>query len=42
VERTWADITKARTVLGFSPTVSLADGLSEFVAWRKSLPQQYQ
>jgi dTDP-L-rhamnose 4-epimerase len=33
-----ADITRARTALGFRPTVSLADGMSELVEWAKTTP----
>ena len=41
VERTWADISKARRELGYAPKVSLADGLAKFVAWRKGLNQPF-
>ena len=34
VERTWADITRARSELGFSPTVTLTEGIKRFAAWR--------
>ena len=37
VERTWADITKARTLLGYDPKTSLADGIAQTIAWRKGL-----
>jgi len=30
---TWADITKARSVLGYAPTTALEDGLAEFATW---------
>ncbi|HEY7185523.1 MAG TPA: NAD-dependent epimerase/dehydratase family protein [Vicinamibacterales bacterium] len=33
-----ADITRARTALGFQPKVSLADGMSELVEWAKTTP----
>jgi dTDP-L-rhamnose 4-epimerase len=33
-----ADITRARTTLGFRPKVSLADGMSELVEWAKTTP----
>jgi UDP-glucuronate 4-epimerase len=33
VERTWADVTKARTLLGFKPTVSVEMGVRRFVDW---------
>lgn len=38
VERTWADISRARRELGYNPSVSLAEGVERFVAWRRSLP----
>ena len=34
VERTWADIARARRELGFAPTVTLAEGIERFAAWR--------
>lgn len=37
VERTWADISKARSLLGYDPKVSLAEGVARTIAWRKSL-----
>lgn len=37
VERTWADISRARTLLGYDPKTSLADGLAATIAWRKGL-----
>ncbi len=33
VPQTWADISKARDVLGFNPTVPIEEGLRRFVAW---------
>lgn len=36
VERTWADISKARRALGYDPQTTLEDGLARFVAWRKA------
>jgi dTDP-L-rhamnose 4-epimerase len=33
-----ADITRARTTLGYLPKVSLADGMSELVEWAKTTP----
>jgi dTDP-L-rhamnose 4-epimerase len=33
-----ADITRARTLLGFAPKVSLDDGLAELVEWAKTTP----
>lgn len=35
VRETWADISAARTKLGYSPQVSLEDGLGRFVRWYK-------
>ncbi|MCB2111921.1 MAG: NAD-dependent epimerase/dehydratase family protein [Parvularculaceae bacterium] len=37
VERTWADISKARTDLGYDPKTSLAEGIEATIAWRKGL-----
>lgn len=37
VERTWADITRARTVLGYEPRTSLAEGIKKTIAWRRGL-----
>ena len=37
VERTWADISKARTTLGYDPKTGLADGIARTIAWRKGL-----
>ncbi len=34
VEKTWADIGRARAELGFSPSVSLAEGIQRFARWR--------
>lgn len=33
IRHTLADITQAKTVLGYSPTVDLQDGLERFVKW---------
>ena len=33
-----ADITRARTALGYRPKVSLADGMSELVEWARTTP----
>jgi UDP-glucuronate 4-epimerase len=41
VERTWADISRARDELGYHPSVSLAEGLARFVAWRRSQPHAF-
>ncbi len=37
VERTWADISKARRLLGYDPKTSLPEGIARTMAWRKSL-----
>lgn len=42
VERTWADISKARRELGYGPKTSLADGIARFIAWRKAHPGGFQ
>ena len=41
VERTWADISKARDALGYAPKIGLAEGLARFVRWRKGLNQPF-
>ncbi|MHA7871443.1 MAG: NAD-dependent epimerase/dehydratase family protein [Hyphococcus sp.] len=41
VERTWADISRARRELGYDPKTSLADGLARFVKWRRALPDAF-
>ena len=33
VERTWADISKARRLLGYVPTTTIEDGIARFVDW---------
>ena len=33
VERTWADVTRARTLLGYAPKTSLDEGLARFADW---------
>jgi len=37
VERTWADISKARRILGYDPKTPLNEGIAKTVAWRKSI-----
>lgn len=37
VERTWADISKARSLLGYAPKVTLAEGIARTIAWRRGL-----
>lgn len=39
VERTWADVTKAKTLLGFEPTVSVETGVRRFVDWYMNEPK---
>ncbi|MBO9130570.1 SDR family NAD(P)-dependent oxidoreductase [Bacillus sp. 165] len=36
---TWADITKAKTKLGFKPNIAFEEGLERTVAWAKKHPQ---
>jgi dTDP-L-rhamnose 4-epimerase len=38
IRHCYADLTRARTELGFEPTVSLKEGLGEFCNWAISLP----
>lgn len=33
IERTWADISKARTELGYVPKITLEDGISRLLSW---------
>lgn len=33
VERTWADVTRARRLLGYEPSTDFRDGIRRFVAW---------
>ena len=35
VEKTFADITKAKKMLGFSPKTSVDNGVKKFVEWYK-------
>ena len=35
VKQTWADINKARDILGYAPKVPLTEGISRYVAWRR-------
>lgn len=35
VPATWADISRARRELGYQPSTPLADGVREYVAWRR-------
>ena len=38
VSHTWADITKAKKMLGYNPQTSIEVGLQKFVKWYKSTP----
>jgi UDP-glucuronate 4-epimerase len=33
IPRTWADISRARDLLGYEPRVGIEEGLRRFVAW---------
>ena len=35
VDRTYADISKAKRLINYSPTTSLKDGINKFVLWYK-------
>lgn len=39
VVRTYADITKARDLLGYAPTTGFEDGIAKFVEWMESDPR---
>jgi len=38
VSHTWADITKAKKMLGYDPQTPIEEGLQKFVEWYKSTP----
>jgi dTDP-L-rhamnose 4-epimerase len=40
VRHNTADITRARTTLGYSPKVSLEQGFSELIEWAKTTPDR--
>ncbi len=42
VERTWADISRARNDLHYQPKVTLAEGIARFIAWRRALPSDFR
>ena len=42
VQRTFADLTRARNELGYTPRVSLAEGLRQFVEWYREFGELYQ
>ena len=37
VKRTWADISEAKKILGYEPKVSLAEGVSRYIKWRREI-----
>ena len=37
VEKTYADINKAKTLLGYNPSTKFEDGIVKFVDWFKNL-----
>lgn len=41
VERTYADLTRARAELGYEPKTTLAEGLRKFVGWYREYGHQY-
>lgn len=42
VERTYADLTRARAELGYEPKVGLEEGIARFVRWFREYGQLYQ
>ncbi|MBV8782428.1 MAG: SDR family NAD(P)-dependent oxidoreductase [Phycisphaerae bacterium] len=42
VERTYADLTRSKSELGYSPKVSLNEGLARFVAWYREFGHLYR
>ena len=41
VVRTWADISRARSVLGYDPKITLQEGIKRFAAWRLAQKQVF-
>ncbi len=41
VPRTFADIERARTRLGYAPSVPIEEGIARYVAWLRAQPQRY-
>ena len=39
IRQCWADLTQAKRLLGFAPTVSLAQGLERFTSWARQQPE---
>lgn len=37
VDRTYADISKAKSLIGYEPTYSFEDGIKEFIKWYKNI-----
>lgn len=42
VDRTYADITKAKNMIGYEPKVSFEDGIEKFVNWYKENKELYE
>ena len=42
VERTWADISRARKDLNYQPKVTLQEGIARFIEWRRALPSDFR
>lgn len=42
VDRTYADITKAKNMIGYEPKVSFKDGIEKFVNWYKENKELYE
>jgi hypothetical protein len=40
IKETYADISKARELLGYSPTTSIESGLDQFMAWYNKLDKR--
>jgi dTDP-L-rhamnose 4-epimerase len=36
----WADVSKARRLLGWSPSISVKEGVSDLCSWLRTLPEQ--
>lgn len=37
VNRTFADVTKAKEILGYNPTMEFSEGIKRFVEWYKNI-----
>lgn len=42
VIRTYADISKAKKVLGYNPSVAIEDGVKKYVEWARTLPAEVE